>query len=60
MLKLLFETAKRTGPPDGGGICGQGPSDFPDFAQFPVMRGIDPNSATPDSFVKRNRSSKRS
>lgn len=34
------------------GICGQGPSDFPDFAQFLVEKGIDSISVTPDSFVK--------
>jgi len=33
------------------GICGQGPSDFPDFAQFLVECGIDSISVTPDSFV---------
>jgi pyruvate,water dikinase len=34
------------------GICGQGPSDFPDFAQFLVDQGIDSISVTPDSLVK--------
>ena len=34
------------------GICGQGPSDFPDFAQFLVEEGIDSISVTPDSVVK--------
>jgi len=34
------------------GICGQGPSDFPDFAQFLVQEGIDTISVTPDSFMK--------
>ena len=34
------------------GICGQGPSDFPDFAQFLVKAGIDTISITPDSFIK--------
>ena len=34
------------------GICGQGPSDFPDFAQFLVEEGIDSFSVTQDSFVK--------
>jgi pyruvate,water dikinase len=36
------------------GICGQGPSDFPDFAQFLVEQGIDTLSITPDSFLKTN------
>lgn len=34
------------------GICGQGPSDFPDFAQFLVQSEIDTISITPDSFLK--------
>jgi pyruvate,water dikinase len=34
------------------GICGQGPSDFPDFAQFLVEEGIDSISVTPDSVIK--------
>jgi len=34
------------------GICGQGPSDFPDFAQFLVEQGIDSISVTPDSAIK--------
>lgn len=34
------------------GICGQGPSDFPDFAAFLVEQGIDSISVTPDSVLK--------
>jgi pyruvate,water dikinase len=34
------------------GICGQGPSDFPDFAEFLVEEGIDTISVTPDSLLK--------
>ncbi|WP_336516515.1 phosphoenolpyruvate synthase [Pollutibacter soli] len=34
------------------GICGQGPSDYPDFAQFLVEQEIDSISVTPDSLVK--------
>lgn len=34
------------------GICGQGPSDFPDFAQFLVEEGIDSISVTPDALIK--------
>lgn len=32
------------------GICGQGPSDFPDFAQFLIENNIDSLSVTPDSL----------
>jgi len=34
------------------GICGQGPSDFPDFAEFLVEKGIDSMSLNPDSVIK--------
>jgi pyruvate, water dikinase len=34
------------------GICGQGPSDYPDFAEFLVREGIDTISLTPDSVIK--------
>jgi pyruvate, water dikinase len=33
------------------GICGQGPSDHPDFAGFLVREGIDSLSLNPDSFL---------
>ncbi|MBP2414843.1 pyruvate,water dikinase [Arthrobacter stackebrandtii] len=34
------------------GICGQGPSNHPDFAQFLVAAGIDSISLNPDSFLR--------
>lgn len=34
------------------GICGQAPSDFPDFAQFLVKEGIDSISLIPDTVIK--------
>ncbi|VVB61299.1 putative phosphoenolpyruvate synthase [uncultured archaeon] len=34
------------------GICGQAPSDFPDFAQFLIDEGIDSISLNPDSVIK--------
>jgi pyruvate,water dikinase len=34
------------------GICGQAPSDHPDFAEFLVDAGIDSISLTPDSFLQ--------
>jgi len=34
------------------GICGQSPSDFPDFAQFLVRCGIDSISLNPDTVIK--------
>lgn len=34
------------------GICGQAPSDFPEFAQFLIDIGIDSMSLTPDTVIK--------
>lgn len=34
------------------GICGQAPSDYPEFAQFLVEQGIDSISLNPDSLLK--------
>ena len=34
------------------GICGQAPSDYPEFAEFLVKQGIDSISLNPDSVVK--------
>lgn len=46
VIKLAKEKGKKIG------ICGQGPSDFPDFAQFLVEQGIDTISINPDSIIK--------
>ena len=50
MIKNKIKTAHKNSCKIG--ICGQGPSDFPDFAKFLVDEGIDTISVTPDSFVK--------
>ena len=34
------------------GICGQAPSDYPEFARFLVAQGIDSISLNPDSVLK--------
>jgi pyruvate,water dikinase len=34
------------------GICGQAPSDYPDFAEFLVEQGIDSVSLNPDTVIK--------
>jgi pyruvate,water dikinase len=34
------------------GICGQAPSDYPEFARFLVEQGIDSISLTPDAVLK--------
>lgn len=50
LISSLIETAKKHKVKVG--VCGQGPSDFPDFAAFLVEQGIDSISVTPDSIVK--------
>jgi pyruvate,water dikinase len=37
------------------GICGQAPSDYPEFAQFLVAQGIDSISLNPDTVIKTTR-----
>lgn len=48
-LEHLIETAKSKGKYVG--ICGQGPSDFPDFARWLSDQGIDSLSLNPDSVI---------
>jgi pyruvate,water dikinase len=50
MIRLAIRTAKRCGRKIG--ICGQAPSDYPDFARFLVEEGIDSISLNPDAVVK--------
>jgi len=50
LIKEVIQTAKRMNRKIG--ICGQAPSDFPDFAEFLVECGIDSISLTPDTIVK--------
>ncbi len=49
MIKKVIEDTRSAGSKVG--ICGQGPSDHPEFAQFLVECGIDSISVTPDSFI---------
>ena len=50
LVKSVIETAKAKGRKIG--ICGQAPSDFPEFATFLVECGIDSMSLNPDTVVK--------
>lgn len=50
MVKMAIEKAKKNGRKIG--ICGQAPSDYPEFAKFLVELGIDSMSLNPDSVVK--------
>jgi len=50
MIQHLITESKRCGTKTG--ICGQAPSDHPEFARFLVEAGIDSISVTPDSFLR--------
>jgi len=50
MVRMVIDTAKRRGRKIG--ICGQAPSDFPEFATFLVECGIDSMSLIPDTAIK--------
>jgi pyruvate,water dikinase len=50
MVKMAIETAKEKGRKIG--ICGQAPSDYPEFAKFLVESGIDSISLNPDSVLQ--------
>jgi pyruvate,water dikinase len=53
-VKKLIVQAIRAAKKNGKkiGICGQGPSDYPEFAAFLVEEGIDSMSLNPDSIIK--------
>lgn len=50
MIAKAIEAAKLAGKPIG--ICGQAPSDYPEFAAWLVERGITSISLNPDSAIK--------
>jgi len=50
MVKQVIETCNKRGKYIG--ICGQAPSDFPDFAEFLVQCGIQTISLNPDTVIK--------
>ena len=50
LIRYLIEVGKRTKTKVG--ICGQAPSDFPDYAEFLVELGIDSISLNPDTVIK--------
>lgn len=49
MLRRVIAVARKRGRKIG--ICGQAPSDHPEFAKFLVEAGIDSISVSPDSFL---------
>ncbi len=50
LLKIVIEVANEKGKYIG--ICGQAPSDYPEFAQFLVECGIQSMSLNPDSVLR--------
>jgi len=50
IISMAIQGAKRNGRHSG--ICGQAPSDYPEFAEFLVKEGIDSISLNPDSVMK--------
>jgi pyruvate,water dikinase len=50
MVTIAIKAAKKYGRKIG--ICGQAPSDYPEFARFLVELGIDSISLNPDSVIK--------
>ena len=50
MVRMVIEKAKKNNRKIG--ICGQAPSDYPEFAKFLVELGIDSISLNPDSLMK--------
>jgi len=49
IISQAIRSARKTGTKIG--ICGQAPSDYPDFAAFLVEEGIDSISLNPDSVI---------
>ncbi len=52
LVAQVIDTAHKHNPRRKVGICGQAPSDFPEFAEFLVECGIDSISLNPDTVVK--------
>ncbi|MBS3907086.1 MAG: phosphoenolpyruvate synthase [Syntrophaceae bacterium] len=50
MVQWVIEKVKKNGKKIG--ICGQAPSDYPEFAEFLVRCGIDSISLNPDTVIK--------
>ncbi|MEQ6120742.1 phosphoenolpyruvate synthase [Reichenbachiella sp. MALMAid0571] len=50
LISGVIRSAKKTGTKIG--LCGQAPSDFPEFASFLVEEGIDSISFNPDAMIK--------
>jgi pyruvate,water dikinase len=52
LVSSVIDCAHKHEPRRKVGICGQAPSDFPEFAEFLVECGIDSISLNPDTVIK--------
>jgi len=50
MISMAISSAKQTGTPIG--LCGQAPSDYPEFAEFLCREGINSISYNPDALLR--------
>jgi len=50
LISMAIKSAKKNNRKIG--ICGQAPSDYPEFARFLVSEGIDSISLNPDTLIK--------
>ncbi|MFA5175280.1 MAG: phosphoenolpyruvate synthase [Patescibacteria group bacterium] len=50
LIREIIQIARKNGKKVG--ICGQAPSDYPEFAEFLVQEGIDSISLNPDTVLK--------
>jgi pyruvate,water dikinase len=50
LIRMAIKKAKAAGVKIG--LCGQAPSDYPEYSQFLVECGIDSISFNPDALIK--------
>lgn len=50
LIQMTLQKAKQAGVKCG--LCGQAPSDYPEYAKFLVENGIDSISFNPDALIK--------
>jgi pyruvate,water dikinase len=50
LIEMTIEKAKKSKKPVG--LCGQAPSDYPEYAQFLIKHGINSISFNPDAIIK--------